>query len=365
MSKNNNFTMIHIAAALFVIIGHQYILLGMAPPSVLGGVQLHGLGVRILFLVSGYLVSLSYIRNQNRISYLWKRVSRLYPSLCVCLLITVLLCRIITENSEYYWQTALKYFLYNIEMRPKFDLAGVFTENIYPYAVNGSLWTLPIELACYIFLILIVDIFNLIKKRNQGIAVFFLVLLLITFSFMDTYRELKCSSNLAVVWGTNWLNAISLFIWFMLGIIYNLLNLKKYCNLQIALLVTFIYICVSEPLHTFFLPYVASYTVMSFALEEKPLFAKTIKRDICYGLYLYAFPIQQLLIYILYVRYGIKCSVYMYIIIAVAFTWGLAELSYKLIETPSAKLIYDVDQTILKCLKRESNRNQNQSASKK
>ena len=48
MDRENNITMVHISAALLVIVGHMYVLLGMSPPTVMG-CEIHGLGVRVLF----------------------------------------------------------------------------------------------------------------------------------------------------------------------------------------------------------------------------------------------------------------------------------------------------------------------------
>ena len=304
MNRINNFTMIHIVAALLVIVGHEYVLLGMAPPTIFDN-QVHGLGVKILFLVSGYLVSISYTRADNRRSYLCKRISRLYPPLIVCLVVTVLAFRFITCIPEYYWQSAVNYVLNNLEMRPKFDLAGVFSDNIYPVGVNGSLWTLPIEIACYFVLIPIVDIFKTIEKKNKRVAYLLLSIILLGLSVFDLYKQLNMESVMLIFWDTDWFRAVSLAIWFILGIAFNLMDLKQYCNWQVIFVISIVYMCLGESVKYVLAPYIIGYAVMCLAMAEKPLFANIFKRDICYGLYLYAFPDQQLLIYIFKIKYNI------------------------------------------------------------
>jgi len=86
MNKHNNITFVHMAFALFVILGHEYVLLGSTPP-ILFGVSVHRLGVKGLFFISGLLVSGSYQRQGNRRKFWAKRLWRLYPPLIVCLLV--------------------------------------------------------------------------------------------------------------------------------------------------------------------------------------------------------------------------------------------------------------------------------------
>jgi peptidoglycan/LPS O-acetylase OafA/YrhL len=40
-------------------------------------------------------------------------------------------------------------YLHNILLQIRFSLPGVFADNTFPNAVNGSLWTIPIEVSCY------------------------------------------------------------------------------------------------------------------------------------------------------------------------------------------------------------------------
>lgn len=107
MNRNNNFTLIHIVAAVMVIYGHQFVLLGLEAPQ-LFTMPIHNLGVRILFLVSGYLVTTSWYRSDDSITFLKKRIKRLYPPLIVCLLLTVLVLYFISHNKAVYFSRLIK-----------------------------------------------------------------------------------------------------------------------------------------------------------------------------------------------------------------------------------------------------------------
>lgn len=337
MGRENNITMVHISAALLVIVGHMYVLLGMSPPTVMG-CEIHGLGVRVLFLISGYLVTMSYLKTKKASSFLRKRILRLYPPLLVCLLISVLVLSNISTAPEFYWDSARRYIINNLEMRPKFDLAGVFDNNPYPVGVNGSLWTLPIEIVCYLLVIPITKIYVSIEKKSNTISKVMLVVALICLSVFDIYKQINLNGLMLIFWDTDWYNAISLFIYFFIGMIFYLFDLRKICNFQVAMVVSIIFMCLSGSIKAFLIPYIIGYDVMCFALADKPKFKSLFKRDICYGLYLYAFPVQQLLIYIFKIKYNINISISVFLAISVLVIWTLAEISFRFVERPVTKI---------------------------
>ena len=78
--RENNFSFLHWMGLLLVIIGHQYNLLAQGSPTILS-VEYHYLGVRILFVVSGYLVTESYKRTRSNNKFVKKRLLRILPGL--------------------------------------------------------------------------------------------------------------------------------------------------------------------------------------------------------------------------------------------------------------------------------------------
>lgn len=105
------------------------------------------------------------MRSKNVGEYLFKRMTRIYPLLIVFVFVSVLAGAIFTTYSvKEYFLYSKDYLFKNLLMNPKFDLPGVFSDNIYPVAVNGSLWTLPVEFACYILLIFFMG--SLFSKCN-------------------------------------------------------------------------------------------------------------------------------------------------------------------------------------------------------
>lgn len=329
--------MVHIGAALMVMVGHEFDLLCETAPSIMGR-DIHGLGVRILFFVSGYLVCSSYCRTNNPLKYAWKRISRLYPALILCLFVTVCFMRMLTTEPNSYWQSAWTYFWHNLEMRPKYDLAGVFTDNPYPTAVNGSLWTLPIELLCYALLIPVAEIFKAIKRISKKLSMGFAFILLLIVLIGDTVKQLYFSQTNLFFWNIDLSNALSLSTWFFTGVVFYAFDMAKFCNLQAGTIICIVYLCMPPEVVYFGAPIIVGYGVLSFALSENPLFGKRIKRDICYDLYLYAFPVQQTVIFLAQKNH-INLNLYLLLLGSMFINWILAEISYFVIHEKLEKII--------------------------
>ena len=83
-----------LVAALLVVVSHTFPLAGQAPFRILGVEDLGALGVSIFFVISGFLVTGSYLRDPK--TYLFKRLLRIEPGLIAPLVVTVLLLGIVT-----------------------------------------------------------------------------------------------------------------------------------------------------------------------------------------------------------------------------------------------------------------------------
>lgn len=113
----------------------------------------------IFFVLSGYLVSISLERSPNLFEFARRRALRIYPALLTICLLTVLLLGplMTTLPLADYWKNGMTwdYLKSAGAFRIKFPLPGVFADNPAPNAINGSLWSLPYELSCYIVLALL------------------------------------------------------------------------------------------------------------------------------------------------------------------------------------------------------------------
>lgn len=130
---------------------------------------LPGIGVMMFFVLSGYLITASFQRRKNIVDYCVGRILRIYPALVVAVFFCVLigLCFTTLSTIEYLthqgtWRFLLQnnILIYGISSR----LPGVFAELPWQYGINGSLWTLPIELKMY-FCVLLLGVTRVLNNR--------------------------------------------------------------------------------------------------------------------------------------------------------------------------------------------------------
>ena len=156
-SRDNNFNLIRFMAALCVMIGHMsfiapgplYIFLG-------NGIQI--MGVRTIFLLGGYLISKSWSSDPHVLRYAVKRAFRIWPALIVFTLGVTLVAGPILSvlpAGEYFRNPATWQYLGAIGFYISYGLPGVFADAPYAGVVNGSLWTMPLEVALYVLVPLV------------------------------------------------------------------------------------------------------------------------------------------------------------------------------------------------------------------
>ncbi len=162
LNHNHRFDSLRLVAALLVLWSHSFPLAGQPqfePLARLTGFDtLGGMGVAIFFVLSGYLLALSWDRKPSVIAFIRNRALRIYPGLVVlCVFSTVVIGPVFTRLpfTEYlshsmtqnYWFTASAWLI-------AYPLPGVFELNPLPNVVNGSLWSLPYEVRCYLVMVL-------------------------------------------------------------------------------------------------------------------------------------------------------------------------------------------------------------------
>lgn len=161
-ARDDNFLVLRLLAALMVMWSHSYVLSGSGGKDWIARLNLGpkvtagSMAVDLFFLTSGLLVTGSYVERPQLWRFVLSRLLRILPALAVCVVLCALvLGPLVTElPARTYlqsWQT-YRYMGINLSFRPgvQWGLPGVFGRNPYPGVVNGSLWSLPGEVAMYI-----------------------------------------------------------------------------------------------------------------------------------------------------------------------------------------------------------------------
>ena len=175
--RDNNFQLVRLFAAAFVVVFHSYALTGRWTQEPLWRVMpetnFGALGVKIFFVVSGFLVTQSWLSRQSVARFLAARALRIYPALVAATLLTIALAGWSSslawpqflsdpQTLDYAWRVALGWDMV-------YRLPGAFPTNPFPHDVNGSLWTLPIELRLYVVL-LVAGFLGILARRASWLA---------------------------------------------------------------------------------------------------------------------------------------------------------------------------------------------------
>ncbi len=160
-SRNNNLDLFRVIAAVLVIYGHVPLFVPNQATQDFVYDMLRfdysgSLAVKFFFMLSGLLVTQSLLLRRAIKPFLIKRAARIFPGLIVCLLVSVFVVGMVLTSlkTSAYLQhpQTWNYLLRNsLLFSLQWNLPGVF-ENANTSVVNGSLWTLPIEVLCYISL---------------------------------------------------------------------------------------------------------------------------------------------------------------------------------------------------------------------
>ncbi len=178
-NRENNLNLIKLLAALLVIVSHAY---GFATGyirtdwlhMVTGGIgDLGSLAVYIFFFFSGLLVTVSILKNSEGKRYWKRRVVRIFPSfVLVTVSIVFLVAPFITTLSlgEYFSDSDTYAYLKNLFFLSHHDLPGVFVGNVYGRSVNGPIWTIRVEMFCYL-LCFAFHRLHLLEKRRIPLSI--------------------------------------------------------------------------------------------------------------------------------------------------------------------------------------------------
>lgn len=334
--RDNNFTLLRLLAAMAVLYGHSYALsLGVGRGEDLisnfliryWGESLPSLAVDLFFVTSGFLVTASYLQRDSLFAFIEARALRIYPGLIVAVLFCVFVVGafVTTDTAAAYFSSPATWsYLRNNSLLLKgiqFDLPSVFASNPYPISVNGSLWTLPVELWMY-FWVAVIGSLSLLKCEKAFNATFVVLCLMYA----------QSSNNFFIVGEPR--NAQLALLFLLGGFFYVNRNKIPLGLFGLILLSTLVYLTNQYQFSGFLKAVLFAYTVLLLALHPN-LRLPSIDHwgDISYGLYIYAFPVQQSIAYLIPQVRPLSM-----IMLSAAITVVLAILSWRIVEKPALLL---------------------------
>lgn len=322
--------------ATAVIFSHSFALLhGMTGPEKLepivwltgGGLSFGAVALSGFFILSGYLVLQSWQNSKGVIDYLRRRILRIYPGFVAACLVSVIVIGLLASADR-------RIFLRHLHLpsllghslilsEPK--LTGVFHNVPFPDVFNGSLWTIKWEFCCYL-LIPVLAWVGLLRRR-VGITFLFAFSAIIYGAFcygqlISVERSFRIFGGPAYGWlrcGGYFLAGMTFYLWrdrlpyrasWFVAAIFGLLAFYRWIDLALMVLGPY-------------LLFYAGYASNSL-LQQWSRFG-----DFSYGLYLYAWPIQQLTVQTLgrshLTSYSLFAVSFCFIALFAVFSWFVIE----------------------------------------
>jgi peptidoglycan/LPS O-acetylase OafA/YrhL len=287
-ARKNNFDFIRLIAAGSVVYSHSFpVVYGNnddEPVYLLttGQNTLGGIAVAVFFIISGFLVTQSFIRTKNVFTYMRSRALRIFPALAVMVLCCVFFIGPLMSaaNTPAYFRSPFTFlYLLNAFTYTGYStLPGVFLSNQFPATVNGSLWSLPYELLFYICIPAIGCI--CFRKYITGLLFASIAALMVFSAFLVTHH-LPLMTN-----------------YFLCGCLFFLLKNKIMYHYALAIAAA-VLMTACNHYHIFNPAFglTGGYLVFYFVFHPRiKLNAVSKYGDYSYGIYLWSFPIQQMIV---------------------------------------------------------------------
>jgi peptidoglycan/LPS O-acetylase OafA/YrhL len=338
--RDNNFNLIRIAASLLVLITHSFALAtgsGDAEPlRTTLGITLGVIAVDLFFVTSGFLVTASLLARKSTWSFVCARVLRIYPALVVMVSLTVfcLGAAITTLPLESYFssEATYRYLIKNCTLLSdvSYHLPGVFETVPAKNTVNGSLWTMPIEVKMYLTLALLWAFTRLTASRSVRSFQVLIVLLAVSAGVAHVLGHMYFPKRFPLEGPTR------LFFMFFTGAAFYVLRDFVVLSRTLFIVMIAATLLASVDSRAFHVVYSLSiaYLVLFLAYVPEGLIRKYNRLgDYSYGIYIYAFPVQQSVA--LFIP---NVSAAEMIAVSSVITWVLAALSWHMLEEKALKL---------------------------
>lgn len=288
-----NFDWLRIIAATSVLFSHAFLLAegteANEPFYRLTGSIAGIYGVCVFFVISGFLITRSAFNSRTLQAYVVARVLRIYPGLAVCALATSIILGVSFTSMDpvrfFADLVPLKYTIKTI-LHPgtPYDLHSVAfyaDDRALGRTFNGSLWTIPQELICYVVIGLLLALRLL---RWPVLA----ALLLLTLPMVGPWRVDSAPrpfDDFLLVGSSFFAGALVFFVWRRAERLPAWPLLACGAVLVVAIATNHAYDLF--PIYGAY-PLLMLATARRFCLPDLKRFG-----DVSYGMYLYGWPVQQ------------------------------------------------------------------------
>lgn len=328
---SNNFNLLRLILASLVVLSHAPVLLDgdhRREPlvAIFNTLTLGHIAVDGFFLLSGYLIVKSWLSDPVPVSFLKKRVLRIYPAFIVA----SMLCAFVVgplgaaNVMQYFTDFSTPGYFKSLVFLRVPVVPAVFDGTRDP-TVNGSMWTIFFEFLCYLA-VLVLGVIGIVKNRKiwAGITAVALVLFCLQ-GFGVSIGPMNFSHQV-----------FRLVPIFFVGGCFYLYRAEIVFNRKVAtvLAVVLVLSMFERKIAELAAITAGAYLLFFFALARIPMLARANRMtDISYGIYLYAWPVKKVILW-----YFPSISLIALIFVSMVSSAVLGFASWKLVEAPFLKL---------------------------
>ena len=295
ITDRNNFDLLRLFLALSVCFSHLGEVSGTSAFLPLASYFYSGLAVDSFFVVSGFLIFRSFEHSSSLLSYMNKRVRRIYPAYLVVVVTAALLLPLFFSSTAgviYSHTEWARYLVYNLLfmnfMQP--EIPALFTDNPLQ-VINAPLWTIKVEVMFYLFVPIL---FLFLKKsRQQWILLLLLYIASVCYSAFFLHQYGSSGNELFLKFEKQLPGQLSFFL--SGGGLYLYFPLFKRYWKSIFTAAALLLLLSSQNSTTALIcyPLALSILIISIALLFPYLGNWGKFGDMSYGVYIYHFPIIQ------------------------------------------------------------------------
>lgn len=289
----NNFDLLRFLLASIVFLVHASGMSGVSGAVSYFNFLSAEVAVKSFFIISGFLIFMSYENSLNTRSYFIKRFRRIYPAYVTIVVLSAVIGSFFSTLSfkDYFCFDLIKYLTFNLIflnfIHP--NLPGLFEGNTIS-AVNGALWTLKIEVLFYLCVPFIAFLF---QKLNR----FFVLTSIYIFSFLYSVSMFKLSEVYGGIFPELQRQLPGQLMYFMVGAAayYYYQYYIAYSKVLLGLAIICLIFKSSLP-WLVLEPFILGSFVFFFAFELPYLGRFSKYGDFSYGIYIIHFPVIQIFI---------------------------------------------------------------------
>jgi peptidoglycan/LPS O-acetylase OafA/YrhL len=333
--RSNNFDALRLILALLVVWSHSFALyLGSERTEwvslLMGGSHNAGnLAVMGFFVISGFLITQSWTRSRSLGSFAAKRVRRIYPGYLVATtLCAFVVVPLFSDTARIDAAEVARTLGQNLLLRNHMPPSDVFAANPLPGAVNGSLWSIPFEAWCYVGVALLGAV-GLATSRWALAALTLAVLLARVALDLLGLKPGLGIIGVVIGWPYLWTCILPSFLLGMTAFAFREALPRSLLLLAALVAASVAAGHLSHHLANLLVAPTLAYALLFVAFHPRLRLPDTGRvGDVSYGTYLYAFPIQQMLV----AQFGDRLPFPAYILASLALSLLAGLASWHLVE---------------------------------